>query len=129
MGRVTEPVPNCWRLASVMKDRRGRLPAETTARADNERIKRYVAKYTINPARALGIDHHVGSIEPGKLADLVLWVPAFFGVKPLMVIKSGFVVWSVMGDAAGCIFPTGPVLQRPIWGAVGDAPSEPGVFF
>jgi urease subunit alpha len=112
-----------------MKDRKGRLRTEGTARADNERIKRYVAKYTINPARALGIDHHVGSIEPGKLADLVLWVPAFFGVKPLMVIKSGFVVWSVMGDAAGCIFPTEPVLQRPMWGAVGDAPSELGVFF
>src|SRR4029453_8060824 len=92
MGRVTETVTSCWRLASVMKDRKGRLPPETTAGADNERIKRYVAKYTINPARALGIDAYVGSIEPGKMADLVLWVPAFFGVKPLMVIKSGFVV-------------------------------------
>jgi len=127
--RITETVTNCWRLASVMKDRRGRLPAETTARADNERIKRYVAKYTINPARALGIDPYVGSIEPGKMADLVLWVPAFFGVKPLMVIKSGFVVWSAMGDASGCIFPTEPVVQRPMWGAVGDAPSRLGAFF
>src|SRR5262245_24016671 len=129
MGRVTETVTNCWRLASVMKDRKGRLGTERTARADNERIKRYVAKYTINPARALGIDQHVGSIEPGQLADLVLWTPAFFGAKPQMVIKSGFVVWSVMGDASGCIYPTEPVVQRPMWGAVGDAPSALGAFF
>jgi urease subunit alpha len=129
MGRVTETVTNCWRLASVMKDRKGRLAAETTARADNERIKRYLAKYTINPARALGIDRYVGSIESGKMADLVLWAPAFFGAKPLMVIKSGFVVWAAMGDASGCIYPTEPVVQRPMWGAMGDAPSALGAFF
>jgi len=129
MGRVTETVTSCWRLASKMKDQRGRLPSETTARADNERIKRYVAKYTINPARALGIDGYVGSVERGKMADLVLWNPAFFGVKPLMVIKSGFVVWSVMGDASGCIFPTEPIIQRPMWGAVGSAPAALSAVF
>ena len=90
MGRLAENVANCWQLASVMKERVGRLPEETTAKADNERIKRYVAKLTINPAIAVGIDEHVGSIEVGKLADLVLWPRASFGIKPCMVIKSGY---------------------------------------
>jgi urease subunit alpha len=122
MGRVHETITGCWRLASKMKNQRGRLPHEKTARADNERIKRYVAKYTLNAARVVGIDHCVGSIEPGKMADLVLWFPAFFGAKPLMVIKGGFVAWSAMGDPSGCVFPTEPVIQRPMWGAVGSAP-------
>jgi urease subunit alpha len=129
MGRVTETITNCWRLASKMKDQRGRLASEKTARADNERIKRYVAKYTLNAARVMGIDQYVGSIEPGKMADLVLWMPAFFGAKPLMVIKSGFVAWSAMGDAAGCVFPTEPIIQRPMWGAVGSAPSALSAIF
>ena len=129
MGRVTETITNCWRLASKMKDQRGRLASEKTARADNERIKRYVAKYTLNAARVMGIDQYVGSIEAGKMADLVLWMPAFFGAKPLKVIKGGFVVWSAMGDAAGCVDSTEPIIQRPMWGAVGSAPSVLSAIF
>ena len=98
MGRLAENIAKCWQLASVMKERVGRLPTEKTERADNERIRRYVAKYTINPARAVGIDEHVGSLEPGKLADIVLWPRNSFGVKPWMVIKGGFVAWAAMGD-------------------------------
>ena len=89
---------------------------------DNQRIKRYVAKYTINPAIAHGIAHEVGSIESGKLADLVLWSPAFFGVKPEMIIKGGFIAWSVMGDANASIPTPQPVLYRPMFGSFGDAP-------
>ncbi|MGE0822213.1 MAG: urease subunit alpha [Candidatus Binatia bacterium] len=129
MGRIHETITNCWRLASKMKDQRGRLPQEKTARADNERIKRYIAKYTINAARVMGIDHYVGSLEPGKFADLVLWAPAFFGAKPLMTIKGGFVTWAAAGDAAGCVVSTEPVIQRPMWGALGRAPSALSVFF
>jgi urease subunit alpha len=104
-----------------MRDRTGRLPQETTARADNERIKRYIAKYTINPAIAAGIDPYVGSIEPGKMADLVIWPRASFGIKPFLVIKAGFVVWSIMGDGNGSIFMAEPMVQRPMWGALGRA--------
>jgi urease subunit alpha len=121
MGRLAENLAKCWQLASVMKDRIGRLPEEKTARADNERIKRYVAKYTINPARAAGIDSYVGSIEPGKMADLVIWPRASFGIKPFLVIKGGFVTWSVMGDGNGSIFMAEPMIQRPMWGAIGRA--------
>ena len=121
MGRLAENIAKCWQLASVMKDRVGRLPEETSARADNERIKRYVAKYTINPARAAGIDEHVGSIEPGKMADLIVWPRASFGIKPFLVIKSGFVAWSAMGDGNGSIFMAEPMVQRPMWGALGRA--------
>ena len=129
MGRLAENVAKCWQLASVMKDRIGRLPEERTLRADNERIKRYVAKYTINPAIAAGIADHVGSIAPGKLADLVLWPRSSFGVKPWMVLKSGFVVWSAMGDANGSLPLSEPVVHRPMWGALGKAPGELGVNF
>ena len=129
MGRLAENVTKCWQLASVMKDRIGRLPEERTLRADNERIKRYVAKYTINPAIAAGIADHVGSIAPGKLADLVLWPRSSFGVKPWMVLKSGFVVWSAMGDANGSLPLSEPVVHRPMWGALGKAPGELGVNF
>jgi urease subunit alpha len=121
MGRLAENVAKCWQLASVMKDRVGRLPEETTARADNERIKRYVAKLTINPAIAAGIDQHVGSIEPGKMADLVIWPRASLGIKPLLVIKGGFVAWSAMGDGNGSIMLAEPMVQRPMWGALGRA--------
>lgn len=121
MGRLAENVAKAWQLASVMKDRHGRLPEENTRTADNERIKRYIAKLTINPAIAVGIDDHVGSIEPGKMADLVLWPFPSFGIKPSYVLKSGMVVWANMGDAAGSMVLTEPRIQRAMWGARGDA--------
>jgi urease subunit alpha len=120
MGRVGEVIIRTWQTAHKMKVQRGPL-APDTARHDNFRAKRYVAKYTINPAITHGIAHEVGSIEPGKLADLVLWKPAFFGVKPEMVIKGGFIVWSVMGDANASIPTPQPVLYRPMFGSFGYA--------
>jgi urease subunit alpha len=129
MGRLAENVANCWQLASVMKERIGRLPEETTAKADNERIKRYVAKTTINPAIAVGIDHHVGSIEVGKMADLVLWPRASFGIKPYMVIKNGFIAWAAMGDGNGSLGLAEPMIQKRMWGALGAAPQQLGVNF
>jgi urease subunit alpha len=121
MGRLAENVAKCWQLASVMKDRIGRSPEESTVRADNERIKRYIAKYTLNPAIAAGIDQYVGSIQPGRMADLVAWPRASFGIKPFLVIKSGVVAWSIMGDGNGSIFMAEPMIQRPMWGALGRA--------
>ena len=129
MGRLAENVANCWQLASVMKQRIGRLPEETTARADNERIKRYIAKLTINPAIAVGIDHHVGSVEVGKMADLVLWPRASFGIKPYMVIKNGFIAWAAMGDGNGSLGLAEPMIQKRMWGALGAAPQHLGVNF
>jgi urease subunit alpha len=129
MGRLAENVAKCWQLASVMKARVGRLPEEATARGDNERIKRYVAKLTVNPAIAVGIDAHVGSIRPGRMADLVLWPRESFGAKPQMVIKSGFVAWSAMGDGNASQIASEPVVQRPMWGAIGTARHHLGVTF
>lgn len=129
MGRVAENIANCWQLAAVMKQRVGRLPEETTVAADNERVKRYIAKLTINPAISVGVDAHIGSVEVGKVADLVLWQPAFFGVKPRQVLKNGFVAWAALGDAAGSISSSEPVIQRPNWGALGDAAAELGFVF
>lgn len=120
MGRVGEVVTRTWQTAHKMKVQRGPLAGDST-RSDNARAKRYVAKYTINPAITHGISSHVGSIEPGKLADLVLWRPAFFGVKPEMVVKGGFIAWSVMGDANASIPTPQPVLYRPMFGAFGGA--------
>jgi urease subunit alpha len=120
MGRIGEVVTRTWQTAHKMKIQRGPLPGDTSGN-DNQRAKRYVAKYTINPAIAHGISDEVGSIEPGKLADLVLWNPAFFGVKPEMVIKGGFIAWSVMGDANASIPTPQPVLYRPMFGAFGAA--------
>ncbi len=128
MGRIGEVVTRTWQTAHKMKVQRGAL-ASDSARNDNQRIKRYVAKYTINPAIAHGISSEVGSIEPGKLADLVLWSPAFFGVKPEMVIKGGFIAWSVMGDANASIPTPQPVLYRPMFGSFGAAPQSTGVTF
>ncbi len=120
MGRIGEVVTRTWQTAHKMKVQRGAL-LEDSARNDNQRVKRYIAKYTINPALTHGVAAHVGSIEPGKLADLVIWKPAFFGVKPEIVVKGGFIAWSVMGDANGSIPTPQPVLYRPMFGAFGGA--------
>ncbi|MFG3140350.1 urease subunit alpha [Streptomyces sp. NPDC048211] len=121
MGRIGEVVLRTWQTAHVMKKRRGSLPGD--GRADNHRVRRYVAKYTINPAVAQGLDREIGSVETGKLADLVLWEPAFFGVKPQTVIKGGQIAYAQMGDANASIPTPQPVLPRPMFGAVGRAPA------
>ena len=128
MGRCGEVVLRTWQTAHKMKQQRGALPQDS-ARNDNQRIKRYVSKYTINPALTHGIAREVGSIEPGKLADLVLWKPAFFGVKPEMIVKGGFIAWSVMGDANASIPTPQPVLYRPMFGSYGKAPAATSVLF
>src|SRR5580693_4032440 len=120
MGRIGEVVTRTWQTAHKMKVQRGPLPGDSS-RNDNARIQRYVAKYTINPAIAHGISNEVGSIEAGKLADLILWSPVFFGVKPEMVIKGGFIAWSLMGDANASIPTPQPVLYRPMFGSFGQA--------
>ncbi|WP_172383592.1 urease subunit alpha [Streptomyces sp. MNP-20] len=121
MGRIGEVVLRTWQTAHVMKRRRGALPGDT--RADNHRARRYVAKYTINAAIAQGIEHEAGSVESGKLADLVLWEPAFFGVKPQVVLKGGQIAYAQMGDANASIPTPQPVLPRPMFGARGRAPA------
>ncbi|MDX2645724.1 urease subunit alpha [Streptomyces sp. PA03-1a] len=121
MGRVGEVVLRTWQTAHVMKRRRGALPGD--GRADNLRARRYVAKYTINPAVAQGLDGEIGSVESGKLADLVLWDPAFFGVKPHLVLKGGQIAYAQMGDANASIPTPQPVLPRPMFGAIGRAPA------
>jgi urease subunit alpha len=120
MGRIGEVVTRTWQTAHKMKTQRGALPQDS-ARNDNFRVKRYVAKYTINPAITHGIANEVGSVEPGKLADLVLWKPSMFGVKPEMIVKGGFIAWSVMGDANASIPTPQPVLYRPMFGSFGGA--------
>jgi urease subunit alpha len=119
MGRVGEVILRTWQTAHKMKTQRGALAGDT--RADNARAKRYVAKYTINPAIAQGFAHEVGSIETGKLADLVLWTPAFFGVKPDLVIKGGAIAMAPMGDPNASIPTPQPVHYRPMFGALGRA--------
>ncbi|WP_414683711.1 urease subunit alpha [Microbacterium sp.] len=111
MGRIGEVIARTWQVAHVMKHRRGAL--STALPADNERARRYVAKYTINPAIGHGIDHVVGSVEPGKLADLVLWDPRFFGIRPEIVIKGGGIVWGSLGDPNASIPTPQPTLLRP----------------
>jgi urease subunit alpha len=120
MGRVGEVVIRTWQTAHKMKVQRGALEGDT-ARNDNQRVKRYIAKYTINPALANGIAHEVGSIEAGKWADLVLWKPAFFGVKPALVLKGGFIALAAMGDPNASIPTPQPVHYRPMFGAFGGA--------
>ena len=120
MGRVGEVIIRCWQTAHKMKVQRGSLPGDS-ARNDNQRIKRYLAKLTINPAIAHGIAHEVGSIEPGKLADLVLWKPAFFGVKPYQILKGGCIALAAMGDPNASIPTPQPVHMRPMFGAFGGA--------
>jgi len=115
MGRIGEVIIRTWQTAHVMKAARGSLPGD--GRADNLRARRYVAKYTINPAITHGLADQVGSVEVGKLADLVLWEPRFFGVRPQLVLKGGFIAWAAMGDANASIPTPQPVLSRPMFGA------------
>jgi urease subunit alpha len=136
MGRVGEVVTRTWQTAHKMKVQRGALaaihsgslPGDTKGN-DNSRAKRYVAKYTINPAITHGMAAEIGSIEPGKLADLVLWKPAFFGVKPEMVVKGGFIAWSAMGDPNASIPTPQPVMYRPMFGSFGKATALIGMTF
>jgi urease subunit alpha len=128
MGRVGEVVARTWQTAHKMRQQRGQLSGEQGAN-DNLRIRRYVAKYTVNPAITHGIDGEVGSVEVGKLADLVLWHPAFFGVKPELVIKGGFIAWSQMGDANASIPTPQPVVMRPMFGGYGTAGAATSLAF
>jgi urease subunit alpha len=128
MGRVGEVVTRTWQTAHKMKVQRGPL-SQDSERNDNFRVKRYIAKYTINPAITHGIAHTIGSIEAGKLADLVLWNPAFFGVKPELIVKGGFISWSAMGDANASIPTPQPVLYRPMFGSFGGATAATSLLF
>ncbi|MBK7864598.1 MAG: urease subunit alpha [Archangiaceae bacterium] len=124
MGRVGEVIARTWQTAHKMAQQRGALQGEV-----NLRLKRYLAKYTLNPAIAHGISSHVGSLEPGKLADIVLWRPAFFGVKPELVLKGGFIAWAQMGDANASIPTPQPVKMRPMFGALGLAAAKTSLAF
>ena len=128
MGRVGEVIIRTWQAAHKMKLQRGALP-EDSARNDNFRVKRYIAKYTINPAITQGIAHIVGSVEVGKLADLVLWKPAFFGVKPSLIIKGGMIAAAAMGDPNASIPTPQPVHYRPMFGAFGSAMNDTCISF
>jgi urease subunit alpha len=128
MGRVGEVVTRTWQTAHKMREQRGKLEGEPGA-SDNLRIRRYIAKYTINPAIAHGISQDVGSIEVGKVADLVLWRPAFFGARPELVIKGGFIAWSQMGDANASIPTPQPVIMRPMFGARRGAAAVTSITF
>jgi len=128
MGRVGEVVCRTWQTAHKMRAERGRLAGEQGDN-DNLRIRRYIAKYTINPAIAHGISHEVGSIEVGKLADLVLWKPAFFGVKPEIVLKGGFIAWAQMGDPNASIPTPQPLMMRPMFGSYGRATGATSLAF
>ena len=119
MGRVGEVIIRTWQTAHKMKVQRGALKGDPSN--DNARVKRYIAKYTINPAIAHGISHEVGSLEEGKLADLVLWKPAFFGVKPSLILKGGMIAAAAMGDPNASIPTPQPVHYRPMFGAFGKA--------
>jgi urease subunit alpha len=128
MGRVGEVICRTWQTADKMRSERGSLPAERPG-SDNLRIRRYIAKYTINPALTHGIAHEVGSVEVGKLADLVLWKPAFFGVKPELVLKGGFIAWAQMGDPNASIPTPQPLFMRPMFGAYGRATGATSLAF
>ncbi|MGJ3264492.1 MAG: urease subunit alpha [Salinarimonas sp.] len=129
MGRVGEVITRTWQTAHKMKTQRGALPEDAGSGADNFRVKRYIAKYTINPAIAHGISRHIGSIEVGKMADLVLWDPAFFGVKPHIVLKGGAIVAAAMGDPNASIPTPQPVHYRPMFAAFGKALAATSVTF
>jgi urease subunit alpha len=129
MGRVGEVAIRTWQTADKMKRQRGPLPEDKGKNNDNFRVKRYIAKYTINPAIAHGMSKHIGSVEKGKLADLVLWSPAFFGVKPDMIIKAGTIAAAAMGDPNASIPTPQPVHYRPMFGAFGKARTRSSVTF
>ncbi len=128
MGRVGEVIIRCWQTAHKMKQQRGKLP-DDPARADNARLKRYIAKLTINPALSHGVSHEVGSVEVGKWADLVFWKPAFFGVKPSLVLKGGFIAMAAMGDPNASIPTPQPVHYRPQFGSFGGALTRTSLTF
>jgi urease subunit alpha len=129
MGRIGETIARTWQVAAHMKLERGSLPEDAGSGNDNTRIKRYMAKLTINPARIYGIDGCVGSLEPGKLADIVLWEPKFFGIKPEVIFKGGFPAWSVMGESNASLMTCEPLVYRPQWGAHGLASQALSVNF
>jgi len=129
MGRVGEVICRTWQIADKMKIQRGSLPEDSETDTDNFRIKRYIAKYTINPAITHGCSHLIGSIEPGKLADLVVWDPRFFGIKPELTLKGGTVVRAQMGDPNGSIATTEPIFSRPMYGALGSAVGNTSIAF
>ena len=128
MGRVGEVIIRTWQTADKMKRQRGALPGDSS-RHDNARAKRYVAKYTINPAIAHGVSKHIGSVEKGKLADLVLWTPAFFGVKPDLIIKGGAIAAAQMGDPNASIPTPQPIHYRPMFGSYGRARTATSLTF
>lgn len=129
MGRVGEVILRTWQVANSMKQQRGPLPEDAKTAADNHRIKRYIAKYTINPALAQGIADEVGSVEVGKFADLILWQPKFFGVRPEVILKGGQIVNSIMGDPNASIPTPQPTYYRPAFGSCGSATSESSITF
>jgi urease subunit alpha len=129
MGRIGEVIIRTWQTAHKMKVQRGSLPEDAGKGHDNARVKRYIAKYTINPAIAHGMSKHIGSVEAGKLADLVIWSPAFFGVKPDMVLKGGAIAAAQMGDPNASIPTPQPVHYRPMFGAFGRACTESALSF
>ena len=128
MGRIAETICRTWQLASKMKDQRGILPEDSNSN-DNQRALRYLAKYTINPARTYGIDEYVGSLEPGKIADIVLWQPGFFGIKPELIIKGGFIAWAPMGESNASLMTCEPIIYRPQWSSFGIAPQATSFSF
>ena len=129
MGRVGETIARTWQVADHMKAERGALPEDKGTQNDNTRIKRYVAKYTINAARIYGIDHEIGTLEDGKLADIVLWEPKFFGIKPEVIFKGGFPAWSVMGESNASLMTCQPLVYRPQWGSYGPGRHATSVTF
>jgi urease subunit alpha len=130
MGRIGEVVTRTWQTAHKMKLQRGPLDGDNIGgQNDNARIKRYIAKYTINPARTHGISHLVGSVEAGKIADLVIWAPAFFGVKPEAVLKSGSISWSQMGDPNASIPTPQPSWGRPMFASFGRSKLSSNITF
>jgi urease subunit alpha len=128
MGRAGEVITRTWQIADQMKRQRGKLPEDASSN-DNFRIKRYVAKYTINGAIAHGMSHLIGSVEKGKIADLVLWKPAFFGARPEMVLKSGFIAFAQIGDANASIPTPQPLIMRPMFAATAPGTAGTSILF